>query len=63
LPDSCAIEIPGAGHYPHETAPGQLLPALHAFLESTAPFRYDEARWRHLLTQDPLPQNPLPRAL
>ncbi len=53
LPDSCAVEISGAGHYPHETSPERLLPGLHAFLGSTAPFRYDETRWRHLLTQDP----------
>ncbi len=53
LPDSSAIEIFGAGHYPHETAPERLLPALHAFLGSTAAFRYDETRWRHLLTRTP----------
>jgi hypothetical protein len=34
------LEIDGAGHYPHETAADRLLPALHRFLGSTAPFRY-----------------------
>jgi pimeloyl-ACP methyl ester carboxylesterase len=64
LPDSCAVEISGAGHYPHDTAPERLLPAIHAFLDSTTPFRYDEARWRDLLTQDraeaPRPPRPAP---
>jgi pimeloyl-ACP methyl ester carboxylesterase len=53
LPAPHIVEIPGAGHYPHETAPDQLLPALDAFLGSTVPFQYDESRWRELLTQDP----------
>jgi pimeloyl-ACP methyl ester carboxylesterase len=64
LPDSRAVEISGAGHYPHETAAERLLPALHTFLASTAPFRYDEARWRQLLTQgpaDPAPSRPTER--
>jgi pimeloyl-ACP methyl ester carboxylesterase len=43
------LEIPGAGHYPHETAPERLLPPLHAFLTSTLPFQYSETRWRELL--------------
>jgi pimeloyl-ACP methyl ester carboxylesterase len=45
------LEIDGAGHYPHETAADRLLPALHRFLGSTAPFRYAESRWRQLLTE------------
>lgn len=44
------LEIPGAGHYPHLTAPEELVPALREFLSSTKPFRYTEARWRQLLT-------------
>ncbi|MFI5889846.1 alpha/beta fold hydrolase [Actinoplanes sp. NPDC051513] len=44
------VEIDGAGHYPHETAPDRLLAALHYFLEATAPFRYTETSWRRLLT-------------
>ncbi|MBB2947152.1 pimeloyl-ACP methyl ester carboxylesterase [Actinoplanes lutulentus] len=44
------LEIDGAGHYPHETDAGTLLPALQGFLGSTSPFRYTESRWRHLLT-------------
>ncbi|MDG4827540.1 alpha/beta fold hydrolase [Asanoa sp. WMMD1127] len=49
-------EIPGAGHYPHETAPELLLPAIHAFLRSTRPFRYSEASWRDALDQSALDQ-------
>jgi pimeloyl-ACP methyl ester carboxylesterase len=50
LPALHTAEITDAGHFPHETAPERLLPRLHAFLASTEPFRYAEARWRHLLT-------------
>jgi pimeloyl-ACP methyl ester carboxylesterase len=49
LPHAQLREIPGAGHYPHETAPERLLPALGEFLAATQPFRYDESRWRDLL--------------
>ena len=49
IPDPRTVEIAGAGHYPHETAPEQLLPPLHDFLQTTAPFHYNEARWRELL--------------
>jgi pimeloyl-ACP methyl ester carboxylesterase len=55
LPDPHHVEIAGAGHYPHESAPAELLPAVHAFLESTAPFLYSETRWRQLLAADPVP--------
>ena len=50
LPDSYLVEIDGAGHYPHETAAGQLLAALHRFLSLAPPFHYRETRWRELLT-------------
>jgi pimeloyl-ACP methyl ester carboxylesterase len=53
LPNPHLVEIMGAGHFPHESAPARLLPPLHNFLRSTAPFQYDEGRWRHLLTQPP----------
>lgn len=53
LPNPDVVEITGAGHYPHETAPDQLLPPLHAFLARTTPFRYAEARWRQLLISPP----------
>jgi pimeloyl-ACP methyl ester carboxylesterase len=46
------VEIDGAGHYPHETAPQQLLPALRQFLATTEPFKYTEARWRELMAAD-----------
>jgi hypothetical protein len=48
-------EIADAGHYPHETAPTQLLSALQTFLAATQPFRYVEDRWVRLLTSaDPV---------
>jgi pimeloyl-ACP methyl ester carboxylesterase len=50
LTDPRLLEIAGAGHYPQETAPDRLLPALGEFIASTVPFRYTESRWRHLLT-------------
>ena len=50
LPHAVTVEIAAAGHYPHETASTQLLPALIAFLSTTTAFRYSETRWRHLLT-------------
>jgi pimeloyl-ACP methyl ester carboxylesterase len=49
LPHAQMVEISGAGHYPHETAPDLLLPPLEAFLQRTEPFVYDENRWRELL--------------
>jgi pimeloyl-ACP methyl ester carboxylesterase len=49
LPHAHLLEITGAGHYPHESAPDQLLPPLQAFLTSTPPFHYSETRWRELL--------------
>ena len=49
LPHPHLVEIAGAGHYPHESAPARLLPPVHQFLATTAPFHYDETRWRHLL--------------
>ena len=45
------VEIADAGHYPHETAPTQLLSALQTFLAATQPFRYVEDRWVQLITQ------------
>ncbi|WP_199517221.1 alpha/beta fold hydrolase [Nucisporomicrobium flavum] len=53
LTEPYLVEIPGAGHYPHETAPEQLLPTLLRFLAVTEPFRYTEARWRQLLASTP----------
>jgi len=42
-------QIADAGHYPHETAPGRLVPAVQAFLRTTRPFRYGEASWRNVI--------------
>jgi len=50
VPHAVMVEIPGAGHYPHETEPGQLLAAMDTFLSTTTPFRYSETRWTDLLT-------------
>jgi pimeloyl-ACP methyl ester carboxylesterase len=44
------VEIAGAGHYPHISAPDEIVPALRKFLAVTEPFQYTEERWRHLLT-------------
>jgi hypothetical protein len=49
------VEIADAGHYPHETAPTQLLSALQTFLAATKPFRYVEDRFVRLLSSaDPV---------
>jgi pimeloyl-ACP methyl ester carboxylesterase len=50
LPSAHPLEVPGAGHFPHETAPARLLPALCRFLRDTEAFRLDPDRWRQLLT-------------
>ncbi|MDT5069780.1 MAG: hypothetical protein QOK02_5935 [Mycobacterium sp.] len=50
VPHAVMVEIPGAGHYPHETAPGQLLAAMETFLSTTTPFEYSETGWTDLLT-------------
>jgi pimeloyl-ACP methyl ester carboxylesterase len=51
IPHAVTVEIADAGHYPHETAPAQLLSAMQTFLSATQPFRYSEDRWVQLLTQ------------
>ena len=51
VPHAVTVEIADAGHYPHETAPTQLLSALQTFLAATQPFRYVEDRWVQLITQ------------
>lgn len=50
VPHAVMVEIAGAGHYPHESAPGQLLCAMDDFLADTTPFQYSEAGWADLLT-------------
>jgi pimeloyl-ACP methyl ester carboxylesterase len=49
VPHAVTVEIADAGHYPHETAPAQLLSALQTFLAATQPFRYIEERFVQLL--------------
>lgn len=51
VPHAVMVEIPDAGHYPHETASAQLLPAMETFLRSTQSFRYCETRWVEQLTE------------
>ena len=51
VPHAITVEIAGAAHYPHETAPAQLLSAMETFLAATRPFRYTDDRWSQLLTQ------------
>jgi pimeloyl-ACP methyl ester carboxylesterase len=46
LPGCHAVEIEGAGHFPHETAASALVPSLYSFMTSTTPFVYDEEYWR-----------------
>jgi pimeloyl-ACP methyl ester carboxylesterase len=49
VPHAVTVEIPAAGHYPHETAPSQLLAAVNTFLTTTTPFQYSEDKWTELL--------------
>jgi pimeloyl-ACP methyl ester carboxylesterase len=58
VPGAQIVEIPRAGHYPHETAAEQLLPHIQNFLASTAPFRYSETRWRDGLNTPDAPSSP-----
>ncbi|MCW2557898.1 MAG: Alpha/beta hydrolase [Mycobacterium sp.] len=50
VPHAVMLELPEAGHYPHESAPAALLEAMHIFLTTTRPFQYSEVRWTELLT-------------
>lgn len=52
VPHTVMVEIPDAGHFPHETASVHLLVAVKAFLATTKPFDYTVARWTDLLTQN-----------
>jgi pimeloyl-ACP methyl ester carboxylesterase len=59
VPHAVTVQITGAGHYPHETAPTQVLSALQTFLAATQPFRYIEDRFVQLLTRaDPVESCP-----
>jgi pimeloyl-ACP methyl ester carboxylesterase len=51
LPNARLIEVPGAGHYPHETDPAPVFRAVNDFLDSTEQFHYVESQWRQLLRQ------------
>ena len=39
LPDARVVELPEAGHWPHEEAPERVIEEVRAFLSSTAPTR------------------------
>ncbi|WAC90271.1 alpha/beta fold hydrolase [Mycobacterium sp. Aquia_213] len=54
VPHAVTAQIPDAGHYPHETAPAQLLSAIQTFVAATQPFRYVENRWVQLLSSTEL---------
>jgi pimeloyl-ACP methyl ester carboxylesterase len=60
LPDAETVEIPAAGHYPHETAAAALLPRLHAFLAGNPAFRYNESRWRQAVIASVAVDTPAP---
>jgi pimeloyl-ACP methyl ester carboxylesterase len=66
VPHVVTAEIPGAGHYPHETAPAAVLEAMQSFLGTTTPYPYSEAGWAELLTthqaQSPVPPTAEPAA-
>lgn len=51
VPDAVTVEIPGAGHYPHETNSSEVLEPLHEFLISTKPFQYSESSWVDRLSE------------
>jgi pimeloyl-ACP methyl ester carboxylesterase len=53
LPTARLTEIPGAGHYPHETDSEPTFRAMKDFLDSTEPFHYVESQWRQLLHPSP----------
>jgi pimeloyl-ACP methyl ester carboxylesterase len=50
VPGAVTVEIPGAGHYPHETHSAQLLPRIREFFSTTTPFEYSEESWVRRLT-------------
>jgi pimeloyl-ACP methyl ester carboxylesterase len=53
LPNARLVEVPGAGHYPHETDPDPTFQAVNDFLDSAEPFQYDESQWRRLVHPSP----------
>jgi hypothetical protein len=58
LPTAHSVELADVGHYPQETAPHLLLPALTTFLTDTSAVVYRESRWRDLLTGPDAPAYP-----
>jgi pimeloyl-ACP methyl ester carboxylesterase len=49
VPHSRFVTLPGAAHFPHLEAPGELAAALDAFIAGTEPARLDESAWRSTL--------------
>ena len=61
VPHSRFVTLPGAAHFPHLEAPGELAGALHEFIASTEPASIDERAWQELL-RDRSRARPRPRA-
>jgi len=59
ITDAVTIELPGAGHFPHETHSSVLLSELRDFLANTKPFEYSENSWVARLTTK-TPPAPVP---
>src|SRR3954447_483855 len=49
VPHSRFVTFPGAAHFPHLEAPGELAAAIGEFIETTAPASLDERAWHSLL--------------
>ena len=49
VPHSRFVTLPGAAHFPHLEAPGELAAALREFIASTEPASVDERAWQELL--------------
>src|SRR5919202_1003903 len=49
IPGSQLLTFPDAKHFPHREDPAAFVDALLAFVDSTAPARIDEERWRRLV--------------
>ncbi|MGV0849121.1 alpha/beta fold hydrolase [Mycolicibacterium phlei] len=53
--EAVTVELPGAGHFPHETHSAVLLSSLRRFLANTTPFEYSESSWVARLKMPPSP--------
>ncbi len=55
--NSRALELPEAGHFPHETDPDAIVAAIRSFVTETEPFKFDERRWRSSFPGAPWPRD------